>query len=97
MEKKGLLASKDKVRIIDVAEDEFFYSHTTELYPEWPIAKLPDTDPQLVEQMQSALLNIPSDHPALESLRAEGFVPAVDYNRLDNLIETLQLKSWDAN
>lgn len=97
MEKKGLLANKDKVRIIDVAEDDFFYSHTTELYPEWPIAKLPNTDPQLVEQIQSALLNMPNDHPALESLRAEGFVPAVDYSRLDTLIETLQLKSWDAN
>jgi ABC-type phosphate/phosphonate transport system substrate-binding protein len=97
MEKKGLLTNKDKIRIIDVAEDDFFYSHTTDLYPEWPIAKLPDTDPQLVEQMQSALLNIPSDHPALETLKAEGFVPAVDYNRLDSLIETLQLKSWDAN
>ncbi|NEZ60964.1 phosphate/phosphite/phosphonate ABC transporter substrate-binding protein [Leptolyngbyaceae cyanobacterium CCMR0081] len=97
MVKKGLLTSQDEVRIIDVVEDDFFYSHTTDLYPEWPIAKLPDTDPQLVEQVQSALISIPSDHPALESLRVEGFVPAVDYSRLDNLIETLQLKSWDAN
>ena len=97
MVKKGLLASKDQVRIIDVADDDFFYPHTTDLYPEWPIAKLPGTDPQLVEQMQSALLNLPSDHPALAALKADGFVPAVDYNRLDTLIETLQLKSWDAD
>ncbi|NEQ49956.1 MAG: phosphate/phosphite/phosphonate ABC transporter substrate-binding protein [Leptolyngbya sp. SIO3F4] len=97
MVKKGLLTSTDQVRIIDVADDDFFYTHTTDLYPEWPVAKLPNTDPQLVEQMQSALLNLPSDHPALENLKADGFVPAVDYSRLDTLVKTLQLKSWDAD
>lgn len=97
MVKKGLLTSTDQVRIIDAQDDEFFYSHTTALYPEWPIASLPDTDPELAEQLQSALMNIPGDHPALENLKVEGFVEPVDYSRLDTLIETLQLKSWDAN
>lgn len=97
MVKKGLLTSTDQVRIINVADDDFFYPHTTGLYPEWPIAKLPDTDPQLADQVQSALMNIPDDHPALAALKVEGFVSAVEYGDLDTLIETLQLKSWDAN
>ncbi|ESA38977.1 abc-type phosphate phosphonate transport periplasmic component [Leptolyngbya sp. Heron Island J] len=96
MVNKGLLTSLDEVRIIDVAEDNFFYSHTTELYPEWPIAALPDTEPDLVHQVQAALSKLAPDHPALAKLKADGFVPAVDYNQLHDLIETLKLKSWDA-
>ena len=96
MVNKGLLTSLDEVRIIDVAEDNFFYSHTTELYPEWPIAALPDTEPDLVNQVQAALSELAPDHPALAKLKADGFVPAVDYSQLHDLIETLKLKSWDA-
>lgn len=96
MVNKGLLSSIDEVRIIDPAEDEFFYSHTTALYPEWPVAATANTEPELVSQVQTALLKLSADHPALEKLKADGFIPAVDYSSLDNLIETLELKSWDA-
>ena len=93
---KGLISSLDEVRILDLQDDDFFYPHTTDLYPEWPVAALPATDPELVEQVRAALLAIPDDHPALKALRAEGFVEAVDYSKLDALIEALKLKSWDA-
>lgn len=96
MVSKGLIQSLDEVRILDPAEDNFFYPHTTALYPEWPVAALSTTDPSLADEVQQALLNMPQDHPALERLKADGFVPAVDYQALDNLIETLQLTSWDA-
>lgn len=97
MVNKGLLTSSDEVRIIDVAEDDFFYSHTTDLYPEWPIATLPDTDPDLVKQVQTVLGKLSPDHPALAKLKADGFVPAVDYSQLHDLIEALKLKSWDVD
>lgn len=93
---KGLIRDLDEVRILDPQDDDFFYTHTTDLYPEWPVAALPNTDPELTAQVQAALLAIPQDHPALIALRAEGFVEAVDYSKLDALIESLQLKSWDA-
>ena len=92
---KGLLTSSDEVRIIDVAEDDFFYSHTTDLYPEWPIATLPDTEPDLVNQVQTVLGKLSPEHPTLAKLKIDGFVPAVDYSQLHDLIETLKLKSWD--
>ncbi len=97
MVNKGLLSSLDEVRIIDVSDDEFLYPHTTELYPEWPVAALSDTEPELVNQVQTALIQLSSDHPALTTLKVEGFVPAVDYSQLNHLIETLKLKSWDAD
>ncbi|MEO1620146.1 MAG: phosphate/phosphite/phosphonate ABC transporter substrate-binding protein [Cyanobacteria bacterium J06632_3] len=93
---KGLISSLDEVRIIDQQVDDFVYPHTTALYPEWPVAALPGTDPQLADQLQQALLEMPDDHGALKALRASEFVPAVDYSLLNELIEELQLRSWDA-
>ncbi|NER81024.1 MAG: phosphate ABC transporter substrate-binding protein, partial [Leptolyngbya sp. SIO1D8] len=48
-----------------------------------------------VESVTQALLNIPADSPALESAGIESFVSAVDYDAVDQLVESLQLKSWD--
>lgn len=96
MVNKGLINSTDEVKIINPANDNFYYKHTTALYPEWSLAALPDTDPQLVDKVKDALLNIPANHPALTAARLEKFTPAADYSDLDRLIETLKLKSWNA-
>jgi phosphate/phosphite/phosphonate ABC transporter binding protein len=97
MVNQGLLKNLDEVRILNPVKDDFYYTHTTPLYPEWPIAATSNTDPELVAAVQEALLNIPPDHPALKAARIEGFVSAVDYEPLDQLIENLKLKSWDAS
>lgn len=86
----------DELRIIDLAEDDFHFPHTTILYPEWPLAALANTDPELKEAVTTALLTMPSDHPSLENAGVTEFVPAVDYSSIDALIESLQLRSWDA-
>ena len=96
MVNKGLLDSIDEVRVLDPANDDFLYEHTTALYPEWPFAALPNTDPELAATVKDALLNIPAGHRVLTAARIDGFVPAVDYAELDALIEGLKLKSWDA-
>lgn len=92
---KELINDMDEVRILDVKTNDFPFPHTTELYPEWPIAAIEGTDPELISAVKAALLDIPADHQALSTLKADGFIPAVDYSKLDNLIQTLQLKSWD--
>ncbi|MEM6255361.1 MAG: phosphate/phosphite/phosphonate ABC transporter substrate-binding protein [Cyanobacteria bacterium P01_D01_bin.156] len=92
---KGMLSSTDELRIIDIAEDGFQYPHTTDLYPEWSVASAPGTDATLVQQMRSALLSLPEDHPALAKMKTAGFVEPVDYGQLNQLIETLKLKTWD--
>ncbi|MDY7021808.1 MAG: phosphate/phosphite/phosphonate ABC transporter substrate-binding protein [Cyanobacteriota bacterium] len=93
---QGLLKSLDEVRVLNSVNDDFYYRHTTALYPEWPIASTSNADPALVKKVQEALLNIPPEHPALEAVKVEKFVPAVNYEQLDRLIENLQLKSWDS-
>jgi ABC-type phosphate/phosphonate transport system substrate-binding protein len=93
MKADGMLLGLEELRILDQADDEFFYPHTTRLYPEWPFAALAGTDPELAKALQSALLNIPSDHPAMVKAKATSFVSALDYTSLDELIEGLQLRS----
>ncbi|OKH19046.1 phosphate/phosphite/phosphonate ABC transporter substrate-binding protein [[Limnothrix rosea] IAM M-220] len=95
MVRTGLIASKDELRVLEPINDGFFYEHTTALYPEWPIAALPHVDQDLKNSVQEALLNVPSDHPALTAIGIESFEPAVDYGALDQLIERLELKTWD--
>ncbi len=96
MQDKGLIGNLDEIKIIDASTDDFFYPHTTELYPEWPVAALSTTHPELMTAVERALLEIPPNHPALTALRAKGFTTAVDYSKLDELIETLRLRSWEA-
>lgn len=93
---EGTLLSLDDIHILDQAEDDFFFPHTTILYPEWPFAALKNTDTELVEKVKQALLAMPSDHPALTEIGSDGWVAPVDYTDLDNLVVDLQLRSWDA-
>lgn len=96
MVKSGILDETDDIRILAPQNDSFFFPHTTELYPEWPIAALPTTDPELVQAVKAALFNIPEQHPALAAANLSGFAAPANYTPIHNLIETLQLKSWDA-
>ncbi|MEM9216335.1 MAG: phosphate/phosphite/phosphonate ABC transporter substrate-binding protein [Cyanobacteria bacterium P01_F01_bin.150] len=96
MQKKDLLSNLDDIRILEPAGDNFVFEHTTALYPEWPIAALPNTDPELRDAVQDALLTLPKEHSALTAANVEQFTDAVDYQPIHDLIETLQLKSWDA-
>lgn len=96
MLKSQMLNSLDPVSIFQSVEDKFPLAHTTGLYPEWPIAALAETDPELVAEVRQVLLEITPNHPAIEIANFSGFVPAVDYTSIEALIEPLKLKSWDA-
>ena len=94
---EGTLLSLDDIRILDQADDDFYFPHTTILYPEWPFAALDGTDPELIAIVQEALINMPADHPSFAGVNANGFIADVDYSQLNELIETLQLLSWDVS
>jgi len=96
MVSEGTLLSIDELMIFDQAEDDFFFPHTTRLYPEWPMAALAGTDPELATAVQEALLALTPEHPSMVNAKATGFVSNVDYAPLDELIVQLQLPGWDA-
>lgn len=96
MVREGTLLNSDEIVIVDLADDDFFFPHTTRLYPEWPFAAIEGTDPELVAAVRQALLELPEGHPALANVNATGFVPAIDYTPLDDLIEQLELRGYDS-
>lgn len=91
----GALTDLSELRILDLATDDFPYAHTTALYPEWAFFAGVSTDPALVEQVRTVLLDIPAGHPATASARVDHFVPVVDYSAVEEVIIALQLPSWD--
>lgn len=93
---EGTLVNLDEIRILDLADDDYFFPHTTRLYPEWPVGKLSTINPELAARVQEALLSISSDDPALVNAKAEGFIAPPDYGPLDAMIEELELRTWDA-
>ena len=97
MLKNNLLTTLDDIRILEPVDDQFFFQHTTALYPEWPIAALSSTSQELRDAVQAALLDLPEGHEALSAANIEQFTEVVDYQPIHDLIETLQLESWDTD
>jgi phosphate/phosphite/phosphonate ABC transporter binding protein len=93
MQREGKIDMKEFRVIHPVRHPDFEDVCSTPLYPDWPVASLKDTPPQLESRMQRALLSIPSSHPALEQARKiERFVPALDYGPLEELMKFLGVK-----
>ena len=96
MARVDLIENTDEIKILAPKNDDFFFTHTTDLYPEWPIASLTTTDPELAESVRALLLSIPDNHPALKAANLSSFLPSENYESIHDLIETLKLRSWDA-
>jgi phosphate/phosphite/phosphonate ABC transporter binding protein len=68
---------------------------STPLYPDWPVASLKGTPPDLAAKMRAALLALPPGHPALEQARKiDHFLPALDYGPLEDLLKTLKAEPF---
>jgi len=92
----GILVSFDELRVVDRQDDDYVQPHTTRLYPEWPFAAVAGTDVALVAEVEGALLRFDPTGASAGETDVIGFVPALDYDPLDDLVTELQLRSWDA-
>lgn len=94
---RGLLSDASQVRILDAKQENgFTFEHTTRLYPGWAVSAASNAGDELVSTISQAVLNLSADSSALEGTGIEGFVPPVDYSSIDQLIQALKLRSWDA-
>lgn len=67
----------------------YAFIHSTQLYPEWPFAKLAHTDDVLAESVAAALLHIKADSPAAINGHYVGWHTALDYQPVDDLLREL--------
>lgn len=69
----------------------FPFARSTRLYPEWPFARLPNTDDRLAEQVAVALLQMPPDSDAAKSARVTGWTVPLNYQPVHELMRELRL------
>ena len=76
------------------SSDSFPLMHSTSLYPEWPIARLPGTDAKLAKQVAITLLQMPENaQPAIASGGAGWTIP-LDYLKVHELFRKLQIEPY---
>jgi len=84
-----------RIRVLGSRDSRSFpLLHSTDLYPEWPIARLPHTDSKLAKQIAITLLQMPENSiPAVASGGAGWTIP-LDYLKVHELFRKLQVEPY---
>ena len=88
MEAEGKCKLSD-FKIIHQIQDDFPFVHSTQLYPEWPMAKCAHTDDTLAKQIAQALIAMPKGCSAATSAKVVGWVESADYTPVIECLETI--------
>ncbi len=73
----------------------FPYAVSTRLYPQWPMAALPQVDETSARRVAAALLRIEKDTPLARALNIHGFTVPASYAAVDDLARKLHLPPYD--
>lgn len=96
MSREGKINMQDFLVLNEMKHEGLQEVCSTPLYPDWPVASLGKTPPDLAAKMKAALLAMPPGHPALEQARKlERFVEALDYGPMENLCKVLKVPPFN--
>ncbi len=97
MAKEGILDISDVKVLGSLGHHypDYPYLLSTRLYPEWPLAALRNTDPELSKKMAVALLMMEESSEAAKSLHSAGWSIPQDYAKVHELLRILQLPPYD--
>jgi len=83
------------VRILHPRKDKGFpLLHSVGLFPEWPLARLPQTDEDLAKQVAITLLKMPPDVPPAIASGGAGWTIPLDYTRIHEVFRQLQVAPY---
>ena len=91
-------------RLIDITKlkilnrkinSNFPFIHSTQLYPEWPIAKASNTSSELAKKVSIALLKLPANSTAAKKARSSGWTVPLNYFPVRNLFKELNLAPYN--
>lgn len=100
----GLLESMSDEGKIDLSQikvinrqqlPSFPFAVSTQLYPEWPVAVMPNVSEQLSRDLTIALLSLQSDHQAAVRAGIHGFTVPADYSGVERLLRSLRVSPFD--
>lgn len=91
MIKEGAL-NWSEIKLIQARSDSRFPQvHSTELYPEWPLAATPHTNTNLNKKLSMSLLNLSADHSAAQQAQIYGFSPPGNYQPIEAVMLRLDV------
>ncbi|MEA1922343.1 MAG: PAS domain S-box protein [Pseudomonadota bacterium] len=102
----GILERMDQEGLIDIKKLAVIYehgggevhlpfAHSTRAYPEWPLAKMPNTNNYLANRVVIALLFLtPADEASVKS-RIGGWATPLSYRPVRDLLKTLKLPPYE--
>ena len=95
MELEGKIQLSDFYIINQQWHEGFDFVHSTQLYPEWPIAKLSHVDNQLAKEVAIALMEMePRDEAAVSSIITGWSIPAT-YQSVHNVLKELKIGPYE--
>ena len=95
MEHEGKIRLANLYIINQQWHEGFDFVHSTQLYPEWPIAKLSHVDNKLAKEVAIALMEMsPEDEAAISSLITGWSIPAT-YQSVHNVLKELQIGPYE--
>lgn len=75
--------------------DKFPFALSTQLYPEWPFAMMPYTDSKLAEQVEIALIKMPSNTAAAEVGKYQGWTIPANYQPVHDTLRHLKVRPYE--
>ncbi len=86
-----------QIRVLNEQSHEGFPNKvSTHLYPEWPLVALSHVDSKVVKEITAGLLSLPESIPSMASIGVSGFVPALDYLPVEQVLKDLEIEPYDA-
>jgi len=73
---------------------DFPFALSTQLYPEWPFAKLKETSNELAQEVLIALLQLRPEDPAAKAAQINGWTIPLDYQPVHDLMKELGLRPY---
>jgi ABC-type phosphate/phosphonate transport system substrate-binding protein len=95
------MASEGKINLKDVkvlnkkSYEDFPFLVSTQLYPEWPMAKTKFTDDELAKKVENALLKMQEDNQAAIKASIKGWTLPENYNSVENMMAELNITKME--
>ncbi len=91
MAEQGLIELQDLRVLNPQTNAEFPFLHSTQLYPEWPLALVNHRLSRLAQEVSVALLSMPEDAPEAITARIAGWTVPLDYHSVHDLMRELRV------
>lgn len=91
MAAEGLIKLSDFFVLGERRHEDFPLLLSTELYPEWPLAKLKGVPDALAVQVAVALMQMPADSPAAVAGQIMGWTLPLNYQAVHETLRTLRI------